>query len=253
VLERLLELRAKSKKVVLLSNSGKPSHVNVERLRTFGVLPNLYDDFVTSGEIAQQNLKNRANPFFQKIGKRCMAFVRGGDTAFLSELDLEYTRNIDDATFLLMSGVDEDDNLIEKLNPVLRAAASKNLPMICTNPDFHFLLGDKYYLGSGTIAKAYEEMGQQVLYIGKPHLEIFTYALKRLNLPNTKRILMVGDSLAHDIKGANIACIDSVLVTDGLHKQEIENSKSGEIDFNAFEKLCRKHEAKPDWLVRSFG
>ena len=49
-------LKARGKTVVLLSNSGKRSAPNAERLRGLGFPETLYDLFVTSGEVAWHQL-----------------------------------------------------------------------------------------------------------------------------------------------------------------------------------------------------
>ena len=73
----------------------------------------------------------------------------------------------------------------------------------------------------GKIAKRYEEMGGKCYYFGKPFRDHFITCVESLNL---ERVAHVGDSLHHDIKGANSAGIDSIFVTGGIHYEELQAS-----------------------------
>jgi ribonucleotide monophosphatase NagD (HAD superfamily) len=50
-----------------------------------------------------------------------------------------------------------------------------------------------------------------------------------------KRILSIGDNLNTDIKGANLLNFDSLIISNGIHKNEIE--KEG------IETISKKYEA----------
>ena len=52
---------------------------------------------------------------------------------------------------------------------------------------------------------------------------------------------MYGDSLNTDIKGANIQNFDSLLITSGIHKNEISNG---------IEKLVKKHEVNVNYIQK---
>ena len=69
------------------------------------------------------------------------------------------------------------------------------------------------------MAYAYIEMGGKVSFYGKPYLPIFTALQSALGNPH--RVLMVGDSMEHDIGGANTAGWDSLFVCGGIHKLEL--------------------------------
>ena len=44
------------------------------------------------------------------------------------------------------------------------------------------------------------------------------------NYIKNKKILCIGDNLNTDIKGANIQNFDSMLISSGIHKKEIEKN-----------------------------
>ena len=95
--------------------------------------------------------------------------------------------------------------------------------MICANPDYSVVLpdGSTGYM-PGNIARRYEELGGAVTYYGKPHPPAFA-ACRRLlgdGVP-PERVLHVGDSMAHDVAGANRAGVDSALVCWGIHAADV--------------------------------
>ena len=79
----------------------------------------------------------------------------------------------------------------------------------------------------GKIAERYEKMGGKVTHFGKPNPRHFHACLENLafdfdtNAKNIKGVAHVGDSLEHDIAGANDAGIDSVFVLGGIHAKEL--------------------------------
>ena len=93
--------------------------------------------------------------------------------------------------------------------------------MICTNPDLVVDRGEIQEYCAGTIAKIFEEMGGEVIYFGKPHKQIYSMIIKE-----NEKILIIGDNLRTDIKGANLIEQDSLFILDGVHKNEIRKSKN---------------------------
>ena len=94
--------------------------------------------------------------------------------------------------------------------------------MICVNPDLvvHRQSGITSPC-AGLLAQRYLEQGGRVIYHGKPDPAIFHRTARALGQPEDARILVVGDSLATDIKGAAAAGYDSLLVTRGIHAEEL--------------------------------
>jgi ribonucleotide monophosphatase NagD (HAD superfamily) len=79
---------------------------------------------------------------------------------------------------------------------------------------------------AGAIALAYEEMGGQVFYAGKPHGPVYDKALavgsqlQGRSIPK-ERVLAVGDAIRTDIAGADAFGIDSLLIARGIHAEEL--------------------------------
>ena len=103
--------------------------------------------------------------------------------------------------------------------------------MICTNPDLIVDRGDKRELCAGSVAMVFEKMGGKALYFGKPYSEVYNLSINNIG----KKILSIGDNLNTDIKGANLLNYDSLLISNGIHKNEIAQ--------NGIEKTSRSYEA----------
>ena len=65
--------------------------------------------------------------------------------------------------------------------------------------------------------------------------------------------IAVGDSLHHDIKGANAAGIKSVFITGGIHATELGLHKYGEVaDLLSVQSLATKYNALPSYVLPGF-
>ena len=108
------------------------------------------------------------------------------------------------------------------LDPLLQACSAAGLPMVCANPDYISVQPDGTSQNMpGKIADRYADLyGGKVTSFGKPQLEHFEACVRALGLPKQK-VVHIGDSLHHDIAGANAAGIDSVFVAGGVHLQEL--------------------------------
>ncbi|KAH0462051.1 hypothetical protein IEQ34_009626 [Dendrobium chrysotoxum] len=64
----------------------------------------------------------------------------------------------------------------------------------------------------------------------------------------------IGDSLHHDIKGANNAGIESVFITGGIHAAELGLADlSGSPETGALQALASKYGAYPSYVLPSFS
>ena len=97
--------------------------------------------------------------------------------------------------------------------------------MICTNPDLIVDRGNLRELCAGSVAMVFEKMGGEVVYFGKPYPEVYNNSINNLK----KRILSIGDNLNTDIKGANLLNYDSLLISNGVHRQEISDKGIEEV------------------------
>ena len=220
----VLALRAAGKRVLVLSNSGKRAAENLQRIADHGLAADAYDGIVTSGEVAWHGLRQRAEPPFADLGERCFAITRGRDRSIIDGLALGIVGDMEDADFILLGGLDDAASDHRQWEAEFRQAAARRLPMLCANPDVTMFGVHGFLPGPGALAAFYASMGGDVTYIGKPHRAIFTAALRQLGNPPPSRVLMVGDSVKHDIAGGHGAGLLTVLITSGIHHAALEHA-----------------------------
>ena len=75
-------------------------------------------------------------------------------------------------------------------------------------------------LCAGSVAMVFEKLGGEVIYFGKPYPEVYNQSVDNKN----KKILAIGDNLNTDIKGANLLNYDCMIITNGIHKDEIKKA-----------------------------
>ncbi|HYB10382.1 MAG TPA: TIGR01459 family HAD-type hydrolase [Alphaproteobacteria bacterium] len=221
VTDTLRRLGERGKHVLLLSNAPRRVSEIVTAMERMGIPHDLYDDFISSGEAAYAAMKSHADPWFRTLGKACYLMGPARDYGMLGGLDMQRVGRIEQADFILATGVDWDDDGIDIYLPALTAGAQRRLPMVCANPDLEVIRGGKRVLCAGTLAMRYEALGGEVRYFGKPHPEIYRLCFARLGGIDRRRIVAIGDSLRTDIAGAIAVGIDSVLVTGGIHAEEL--------------------------------
>ena len=126
---------------------------------------------------------------------------------------------IENSNFLLCTGLyDEYKNELDYYEKLFKDKIDKK--MICTNPDLIVNRGEERELCAGSVARIFEKLGGKVDYFGKPYPLVYNKSTDT----NNKKVLCVGDNLNTDIKGANIQNFNSLLITNGIHKNEIKNN-----------------------------
>ena len=210
--------RAAGGTVILLSNSPRHSEGVAIQLDEVGVPRDTYDALVTSGDVARAEMMRRG-------GERVFLLGPERDRPMLAGLDIELT-GPEAAQVVLCSGLfDDETETPEDYADLFARLHERNLPMICANPDLMVERGDRLIYCAGALAKAYGEMGGEVIYTGKPHPPIYALARERLQdiagtMPDSA-ILAIGDGVRTDIAGAQAERLDSVFVASGLHVDDL--------------------------------
>jgi len=241
-IECLNGLKKSNVKLAILSNSGKRSLSNADRISMMGFQSTLFETIMTSGEALwtdiSSNIINEKKFFPIERDK--------GDAKLWAEsLDVSFEDTVHSAQAILLMGLPDGNDLINWTD-ILEIALDLNLPLYCSNPD---LLsprpGGKLITAAGVLAHHYRECGGRVVFYGKPHEEIFK---KLQNILNSKRILMVGDSLDHDILGGFSAGWDTLLVKCGIHAPEFVRNN----DTITLKKIINLKKCKPPtYLIES--
>ncbi len=208
----LEELEKNKKKYVLLTNAPRPNYTVIEYLKKMGLDEKKAQNVYTSGQAALDKLKNMNLKSFFHIGPP-------RDFDLFKTFENQKTEKIESCDFLLCTGLFDDNQTDLKFYEKFLLDHTKK-KMICTNPDLIVDRGNVTEFCAGTIAKIFENLGGEVKYFGKPYPEVYEKAFNNLK---GKKVICIGDNLNTDIKGANIQNFDSLLINNGIHKNEINN------------------------------
>jgi HAD superfamily hydrolase (TIGR01459 family) len=202
--------------VVLLSNAPRPASDLVRQFAGLGVPPDCYDSIITSGGAARADLIVRT-----QNGPLAMMHL-GPERDYPIYEGLNVVR-VDpaEAQIVLCTGLYNDETESPAMyGPLLEELRSRGLTMLCANPDIRVPRGPKMVWCAGALAEAYEELGGEVIYYGKPYTPIYDVALAATK--GAAKPLAVGDGLFTDMKGADAAGLDALFIADGLHGEEVE-------------------------------
>jgi len=261
VTDCLEALKRAGKRVVVLSNSGTRQAANRERLARLGIAEVLYDDFVTSGEVTRAYLtaapaELRARPE-ETDTLACLPLGGAAERALLEGLPLHEAGSVEEADFLLVASFGQNPPPPETFAAILATARRRGLTLVCANPDVTGITAAGLQQAPGALAADYAAAGGKVVYIGKPHPLIYRHVLQVLAPITSGRVLAVGDSLAHDIAGAQGVGISSALVIEGIHRQELgipdASATGGPVFESRLAALQRRYHAQPDYLLRSLA
>ena len=210
-IDALGEITKAKKEYVLLTNAPRPKKSVQLFLEKMGMHEIVRKKVYSSGEAALSYLKkNLLNDKFYHIGP-------SRDFDLFLDFKKNKTIDIKESSYLLCTGLFEDSG--EDLN-YYKELFKENLgkKMICTNPDLVVDRGDKRELCAGSVALVFKKMGGEVVYFGKPFPEVYNQSINN----KEKKVLSIGDNLNTDIKGANLLNYDSLLISNGVHKNEIK-------------------------------
>ncbi len=211
-----VELRGKQYYVLTNDASALPS-TRAQRLQGFG-LPVSADRIITSGGL----LKG----YFGAQGLNGVPCVVLGpeDSATYVELAGGHVVTLSDDFEAIVIGDQSGFPFLERVNAVMSALFLKldrheEVHLILPNPDLIYPDGDQGYGVASASVALILEAALQLRYpgrsdlrferLGKPHRAMFAEAFRR---SGTRDMVMVGDQLQTDIRGANDFGIDSVLM-----------------------------------------
>ena len=234
-IKALNEITKKNKDYILLTNAPRPNHSVKNFLKKLGMEKEIRDHVFTSGEAALNYLKkNLLNKNFFHVGPP-------RDFDLFRDFEKKKTENIESSNYILCTGLFDDHNEDLKYYKNLFERNLKKV-MICTNPDLIVDRGNMRELCAGSVAMVFEKMGGKVIYFGKPYPEVYNQSIDNKN----KKILSIGDNLNTDIKGANLQNFDSLIVSNGIHKKEIQE-KGIEKTSKSYEAVCNYIQSELKW------
>ncbi|WP_224814314.1 TIGR01459 family HAD-type hydrolase [Hasllibacter sp. MH4015] len=204
-------LRALDVPLAVLSNSGKRAKPNAARIASMGFAEDLFEHVMTSGEALWRDIAaGRVSAQHLYPIERA-----GGDAAdWASGLDVRLVDDLGQADAILLMGL-PDNAPPDAFDRDLVRALDRAIPILCTNPDRASpRAGGGIVTSPGALAHAHKDRGGEVRFYGKPHAPVFEALEAALG---TSNLLMVGDSLEHDIAGGDAAGWATAFVRGGLH------------------------------------
>lgn len=232
---------------IIISNSGKRSSINEQRMSSIGFERGNYHAMVTSGETAWHRLREMIRSGEISPNARCYLIANDGDTSPIDGLNLQLTANPGDANIILLSGLHGDKHKIEHYQTLLAPALARHTLCICTNPDKWALVGNTRVFGPGRVAEEYEAKGGPVMWIGKPHKEIYHYCLTQFDgftEDKQSQVCCIGDSIEHDICGGSNMNLKTTLVRTGIYQHLTDEE---------LHPLYTRYGATPDHVMKSLS
>jgi HAD superfamily hydrolase (TIGR01459 family) len=249
-LRRLLE---RGTALVALSNAPRRAAEVGASMIALGLPKDSAARVMCSGEEAFRALAERSDPWYRRLGRRGFHLGPERDRGMLDNPGFTVADRLDRAEFVLCTGLDRPEDTVADYRPVLEQAAARSLPMICANPDYEVLRGDRRELCAGALALVYErELGGEVRWHGKPHASVFASALALMPGIDPRRVLVVGDSLRTDIAGASGAGLASAFVTGGIALATLGGVWGSTPDEASLAALFAAAGVEPDWVLPAF-
>lgn len=214
--EALRRARAYGRKVVVVTNSPQRVAGVAVRLRNVGVEDGNYDSIACSGELTWRDLEARnaargtlAPLYFilQGSGIRWLGDVRNPLTEDPAAAEIIVAASMPYAT--------HEEALASPLVAGLAEARARDVPMLVADSDETYPEDGMVRLGPGWIARHYEAIGGAVVEYGKPFDPIYDEALRLVGGVDPRDVLMIGDNLKTDVRGAARRGFDSLLVLEG--------------------------------------
>lgn len=241
----LKQLHRRDAKVVLLSNAARPSATVALHLAELGIEANLYDWLLTSGEATADMIASGATgtgadarPTYFHLGpERCQSTL---DACGGREVSIET------AEIIICTGLfDDETEQPDDYRELLAAPAMRGLPMICVNPDIVVNRGGQMVPCAGAVAALYEELGGTVQRIGKPFPDVFDRIFAKITEIPRSRTVMIGDSLATDIRGARQTGIDSIWIAGGIHAEALGLEPNVQLEPDTVHNIAEKSGERP--------
>lgn len=218
VLPCLSQLKTQRKNVVFLTNGPRRSHAVQKRLEEMGISSQYYDFIFSSGEDAFYSFTQEKK--YTSLGANGFYLGPAKDYSLFQDLQIKEVLSLEEADFIVCTGPSKSDQDLSFDKSLLKKGLDKNIPVICINPDRVVHFGTTSLFCAGELAHWYEKNGGLVFYHGKPYTTIYENALRQLSYPDKEKILVIGDSLSTDIKGAYNMGIDSLLIASGIQKDD---------------------------------
>jgi len=232
--EAVKNLVESKKKVIFLSNAPRPSKEVKKFLQKLNMEDQYLQNIMTSGEAAMLALQKESyGKFFYHLGPE-------RDNSVFYKIKKNKT-TLEKCNFILCTGLfDDRERDLNYYQNLLKNHTSKKL--ICTNPDLTVHRGEIEEYCAGSIAKIFESLGGKVIYFGKPYKEIYKMCFSK-----EEKVIAIGDNLNTDIKGANEMKIDSIFISNGVHRSEFKQEDELRELYNKYKVSSKYYQPELIW------
>jgi HAD superfamily hydrolase (TIGR01450 family) len=199
--------QGQGRKIVFLTNAPRSSAAVRRQLDRLGLDPRLGDGIVTAGEAGVEALRGRPVGF-------CGT---GDDRADLEARGLLFVE--EDYAELACAGLLPHETVADYAAR-LQHWRERGVKLHCLNPDRVVHHRGEVLVCAGALADAYEAMGGEAVWYGKPYPAIYDLALALAGVTDKAEVLAIGDGLQTDMAGAAAFGVDALFVSGGIHRGE---------------------------------
>jgi HAD superfamily hydrolase (TIGR01459 family) len=224
-LDALEAARRRGQVVVLLTNAPRPATGVEAQLRGLGIDTG-WDAIVTSGDVTRDLIREAPRLQYHLGPERDLSIFDGIDVDLVEERE---------ASVVVCTGmVDDENERPQDYAEQLRRFRSRDLPLICANPDIVAERGSRMVWCAGALARDYGQLGGRTLIAGKPHRPIYDAAMKAAESASgrpldRRQVLAIGDGMLTDVKGASDYGLDVLYVSAGIHASDYGDPDSPDV------------------------
>lgn len=218
----------------LTNNAARTDEAVAEHLSSLGLRATA-GDVITSPQAAIALLRDT-------VPAGSVILVVGGEgvTNELEKAGFKWTRSAADNPAAVVQGFARDvgwEQLAEAAYALQEEPGRDPLPWIATNTDWTIPQERGIAPGNGTLVSAVHTAVQRLpVFAGKPETPIYEAAFERFG---TRNVLMLGDRLDTDVKGATAAGIPSLMVLTGVDRPK--------------QLIAASQDMRPNYIVASLN
>jgi HAD superfamily hydrolase (TIGR01450 family) len=242
----LARQRETSAAVILLTNAPRPAAQVIAQLDRLGVPRAAYDRVITSGDVARDLVSHGPRRVFHLGPERDLPLFDG--------LDVELVEH-NEAQAVVCTGLFDDETETPRdYAEMLAFFRSRDLEMLCANPDLVVERGNRRIFCAGALARDYSQLGGRTRIAGKPHGPVYDLAVAMASRIAGRPLarsefIAIGDGVLTDIKGAHAAGIDTIYISSGIHAHEYGERTNP--DIAAMREFLEKHGTLPRFTMTS--
>lgn len=246
-------LAQEQKPIIVVSNSGKRSTLNRDRISRIGLPCDAMTHVVTSGETLWEDVSSGELKIdaiaINTLFPICARFTDAVEWS-AGHQNIRITDTLSKSTDAIMLMGLPDGASLADYQPILQKAFELRKPLLCSNPDKTSPRSDGLVTSPGALADLYESMGGHTVWYGKPYANIYRNVMRQFPHLSSDRFLMVGDSLEHDVAGAQKLGMKTAFIRGGIHANDFATADNNEKVKSVCHTLTREaHVALPDYCL----